>query len=73
MITKKVSGERDGAEQRHQRDEAMPQHDLEARFVDMEERIETAFEQPIEPSVLLALRLEQVGAHHRRERARDHQ
>ena len=51
----------------------MPQHDLEACLIDVEQAIEAALGHPVEPSVLLALRLEQVGAHHRRERPRDHQ
>ena len=68
-----IPGQRDGAEHHHQRDEAVPQHDLEARLIEVEQAIEAALGQPIEPSVLLALRLEQVCAHHRRERPRDHQ
>ena len=50
-----IAGQRDRAEHHHQRDEAMPQHDLEAGLVEVEQAVEAAFEQPIEPSVLLAV------------------
>ena len=49
----------------------MPQHDLEARLINIEQDVEAPFEHPIEPSVFLALRLEHVRAHYRRERPRD--
>ena len=68
-----VAGQRDGGEHYHQRHEAMPQHDLEARLINIEHDIEAPFEHPIKPSVLLALGLEHVRAHHRCERPRDHQ
>ena len=51
----------------------MPQHDLEACLIDVEDAIKTALGHSVEPSVLLLFRLEQVCAHHRRERPRDHQ
>ena len=50
-----IAGQRDGAEHHHQRDEAVPQHDLQACLIEVEQAIEAAFEQPVEPSVLLAL------------------
>src|SRR5882762_9532346 len=68
-----ITGQRDGAEHHHQRDELMPQHDLEACLIEVEHAIEAAFGHAVKPSVLLALGLEQVCAHHRRQRPRDHQ
>jgi hypothetical protein len=68
-----IAGQRDCADHGHERDEAVPQHDLEARLIEVEQAIEAAFEKPVEPSVLLALRLEQARAHHRRQRQRDYQ
>src|SRR5271169_1581955 len=68
-----IPGQRDGAEHYHQRGEAVPQHDFEPCHIEVEQAIETPLRQAIEPSVLFALRLEQVCAHHRRERPRDHQ
>jgi hypothetical protein len=36
----------------------MTQHDLKAGLIEVKETIEATFEKPVEPSVLLALRLE---------------
>ena len=69
----KISGQHDSAEHDHQCDEAVPQHDLEACLIGVEQGVEAALEDPVEPSVLLAFRLEQVGAHHRSQCSRDHQ
>jgi hypothetical protein len=40
----------------------MPQHNLQPRLIHIEQAIEAAFEYPIKPTVLLALRLEQICA-----------
>ena len=48
-----VAGQRDGAEHHHERHEAMSQHDLEASLVQVEQKIEPALGEAVEPSVLL--------------------
>ena len=47
-----ISGECDGAEHHHQGDEAVPQHDLQAALVEVEQAVEAALEQAVEPPVL---------------------
>ena len=42
-----ISGERDRGEHHHHRDQAMPEHDLEARLVDMKQRIKAALEHAV--------------------------
>ena len=42
-----ISGQRDGAEHCHQRNEAVTQHDLEAGLIEVEQAIEAALGHPI--------------------------
>src|SRR6516225_1366562 len=51
----------------------MAEHDLQAGLIGAEKGIEAAFEQAVDAAMLLALRLEQARAHHRRQRQCDHQ
>ena len=48
-----IPGQRDRAEHHHERDEAVPQHDLETGLIEVEQAIEAAFRQPVQPSVLM--------------------
>ena len=53
-----IAGQCDGTEHYHQRAEAVPKHDLEARFIRVEQAVEATLGHAVEPSVLLTLRLE---------------
>ncbi len=66
-----IPGESDGAEHCQKGDEAVTQHDLEAGLIKVEQAIEAPFGKAVKPSVLLALWLQEVCAHHWRERQRD--
>src|SRR6185312_3671253 len=68
-----ISRQHDGTEHHHERNKAIPEHDLESGLIEMEQAIETPFGQAVQTSVPLAARFEQSSAHHRRKCQRNQQ